>query len=351
MSVWYPEFGLKEDPFGVYDYAIEEARTEERYPRIRTKAVQKIVNLAKSKTNVILAGPKGSGKSTALMQADEEIDNCFSFVGPKTYTDIYNKLWDEMIKLDVEFNCEKDYDDPENVAIRELADKHHKVLYMSLTTGKNILSWFSGSRCKYYDCLKKEKCIFRRAEQTSHITKGNYDREVMLRDGKEICEELSERRDSCPMKRRIVNDYFAVVNEKRAKNAVYLLDIPDDYVDLHPYDKVILARLIEQFQTLGSVVITATDEQYASIRKSESLARIQKQDFPLPTNEELREIYTERIKMSRTERCKLFPFTDNALNYLLDYSEKIPRSFIQLCSQVLAEMQSEQRHEIGRAHV
>jgi hypothetical protein len=350
MSVWYPKFGLKEDPFGVYDYAIEEARAEGRYPRIKTKAVQKIVDKAISKTNVIFAGPKGSGKSTALMKASEEINKlgkyCFNFVGPKTLTDIYNQLWHEMshpIMLDLN----KDFDSPENVALRERQDKNEKNLHLCLMSNKNVLFWFSGSRCKDFDCRKREKCLFTRAESTNTITKGHYDREVMLRTGEEICRELSDRMDACPMKRRIVNDHFASVARERATGAVYLLDIPDDYVDLHPYDKAILAKLIEQFQTLGTVVITATDEQYASVRKSESLARIQKQDFPLPTNEELREIYVQRIKMSRMKKSELFPFTDNALNYLLDYSEKIPRNFIQLCSQVLTAMQSEGRHELA----
>ena len=61
-EIWYPKFGLEEDPFGVYDYTIEEERGE-NYPRIKTLAVQKIVELAKSRTNVILAGKKGAGKT------------------------------------------------------------------------------------------------------------------------------------------------------------------------------------------------------------------------------------------------------------------------------------------------
>jgi hypothetical protein len=74
--------------------------------------------------------------------------------------------------------------------------------------------------------------------------------------------------------------------------------------------------------------------------QSESLARIQRQNFPLPTTEEVKQIYVQRVKAFRSGETDSKIFADQALDYLIDYSKRIPRVFIQNCSLILNAMQN-----------
>jgi len=332
-EIWHSKFGLEEDPFGVYDYTIEEERGE-NYPRIKTLAVQKIVELAKSRTNVILAGKKGAGKTTAMAETAKELgEECFGMIGFRTTADIYNYLWDQISDTE--------------------SEEERKHLEMQFSCGKLRQAdlWFEETNCRYWDCRKRDRCRWiTKGEEGHKALKDKWKDEikhttVTKRKVKDIIWEINYITRSCPMKRLIVNEIL-LSKPKFFMNKVYLLDIHDEFLTCQKRrDEYIIEKLVAILQQIGNVIITATNEQYNRLKVSENVARIRKVNFPLPTQDELKEIYVERVRAFQQNKSEPLPFDDSAVQALIIYSHNIPRHFIQNCSDVLFAMREQRRDE------
>lgn len=326
-------FGLKKDPFGTYDYTLEQ-ESGEQYPRIKTPAVQVILNLAKSGTNVILAGPKGAGKTTAMGEASKELGKeCLAMVGFRTITDIYNYLW-----LEIWRNHRK--------SLEEIKSR------FQLGELRQLPQWFKGERCGYRLCPRgklRAKCLLNTKGEdmgeTYYDSRLKKEVAVPYRTFEKICEELHYIQIRCPMKRFIVNELLKS-KLKHFRNKVYLLDIHDDLLNFkRDYDLSMIDELLNIFQSLGNVVITSTNEQCTKLKKSEAIARIKVMKFPLPTEEDLKEIYEKRVKMVQTPNVNSLLFTEEGVETLIRWSHRVVRVFLQKCSDVYFGMVMEGREE------
>lgn len=330
-EIWYPKFGLEEDPFGIYDYTIEEERGE-GYPRVKTLAVEKIVELGKSRTNVILAGKKGAGKTTAMAKTAKELgEECLAMVGFRTTADIYNHFWAQMYSEDEIDLCLEGFEEA-----------------FSVGKLRGVDLWFEENNCRYWDCRKRDRCRWNTYGSEHH--KALYDKwknknvhtTVIKRSVKEILWEISKIRHSCPMKRLIVNEML--LSKDFFVGKVFLLDIHDEFLTcVKRIDEFIIEKLVAILQQIGNVIITATNDQYTRLKASENVARIRKVNFPLPSQEELKEIYVQRVRTFQRTKSEPLPFDEIAVQALVIYSHNIPRHFIQNCSDVLFAMREQKR--------
>jgi len=316
-DLWYPEFGLRENPFSSYEFTYDTSSGINCY--VKTLAIDRICTYARSGSSVFFVGAKGSGKSVAIHMASVELYSqklILSFVAPKTFADVYNSIWDEFVGLEGQDQGEH-YDDVNTY----LSDRH----------SDDIAAWSGKKRCAYFDCRKRDKCRILNGKS------GNITINLFM-------ENIFRIQNNCPMKRRIIEEMLEDLRGK-LKGYVYLLDVPDDFIDGGKYTKIVMERLVAALQKSGTVIVTCTSEQYKVIAKSESLARYPNVDFPLPTKENLKQMYVERVsafrKNERTEENHLFPFSNQALEYLIDVSEGVPREFIFKCGEVLVKMQRE----------
>jgi len=264
-------FGLKGDPFGTSDYMLEQ-ESGKQYAIIKTLAIKHITALAKTGTNVILAGPKGAGKSTAMAEAGKELDNCLVMAGFRTTADVYNYLWKEILN-----NYRND--------LEALKCRFNQGDFIQLPM------WFKMERCGYKKCPRQKfsPCALQTkgedSEETYFDKRKRKEFFVKYRTFEKICEELFWKKEKCPMKRSIVN---MLLDSKLPyfRDKVYLYDVHDDLLT-SKWDSAIINDLLSIFQRLGTVVITATIDQCTKLSKHEALARIKVMNFPLPTDEEL----------------------------------------------------------------
>ncbi|TET20632.1 hypothetical protein E3J74_01545 [Candidatus Bathyarchaeota archaeon] len=322
---WYPTFGLNENPFGVYDYAVENELYQGFLPLVETKAVDKIVNYAISKTNIILVGPKGGGKSVSVKLSDDKLNEMchdrlvLAFVAPKTFADIYNEIWFELIGVSDEKSV--------------LWDDASMTLSGNFT-GLDFELWMK-KRCQYRNCWRNERCKFINvgpAREKSKVTGSPITAE-------DIFDDIFNVKNDCPMKRHIIHRFLDMrVFRGKLKDSISLIDVPDDFIDRGMYGRRTLEELVSCLQKCGTVILIATNDQYKIMRKGEILGRLLQVQFPLPTERELKEIYNKRLEKFQKGVFKP-TFTDEALSYLVNISRRIPREFIAKSCDVLTTMQ------------
>lgn len=266
-------------------------------------------------TNVILVAPMGAGKSTAMDEVGKKLgDECIAMVGFRTIADLYNFLWDKILKNEKE-------------TIEPLFGKLHEVY-----------SWFKRDYCSYPLCpRKKMRAMCKLQSDGYESSERDYDKRlhqevpVIAREFDEICEELSSKKESCPMKRHIVNGILGCEGLDSFNGKVFLLDIVDDFTNYkRDFDIFPIDELIKNFQVLGKLIVTATHKQYKRMEKSQAISRINVMDFPLMTKEELIEISRERAKMG-----DIPPFTDEVVNVIVSSSHFVVREMLHNCSRVL----------------
>lgn len=320
---WYPTFGLNENPFGVYDYAVENELYQGSLPLVETKAVDRIVGCATSKTNIILAGPKGSGKSVSVKLSAGKLKEIYhdrlvlAFVAPKTFADIYNEIWFELIGID----CEKGV----------LWDDASMTLSGGFI-GLDFELWMK-KRCQYRNCWRKERCKFENVGLAREKSK-NTGSPIAVKD---IFNDIFNIKNDCPMKRHVIHKFLDIFRGK-LKNSIFLIDVPDDFIDRGMYGRRTLEELVSCLQKCGMVILVATKDQCKIMKKGEILGRTMDVDFPLPTERELKEIYNKRLEKFQKSVFKP-TFTDKALSYLVNISRRIPREFIVKSCEVLIAMQ------------
>lgn len=321
-SLWYPAFNLTENPFSLNDYGIEREFYVE-VPLVQTKSVKKVINLVKCKSTVKLVGIKGGGKSVSIALSAKEVEKAVAMIAPRNLADVYNYLFDYLVGFE---------------AGNEERGIEEKLLWKdALTivqgTGKHSSfdqGWLlNKKRCSYWDCRKKERCQFIATPRETLI--GLTDEKILPT----ILEELFHITRNCPMKRFFVHILLDECKRK-LKGYVFLLDVPDDLVE-HKFNRRTFETLVGKLQRAGPVIITATRKQAGVMLNGEALSRIPTEEFPLPTEEELKTIYIERLKSVQEGNFKPI-FTDKALKYLITFSNRVPREFISKCREVLNAM-------------
>ena len=314
----------KKDPFGISDYKLEQESGKE-YTRIRTLAVERILRSARRETNIIFKGPKGAGKSTAMAEAGKILgDECFVMAGFRTLADVYNYLW---LKI---WNNYKD-------DLETLKGRFNQGDFIQLPM------WFKMDRCGYKKCPRQKFSACALQTKGEDSAEELYDKRrqqkffVKYRSFEEICKELHFKKENCPMKRSIVNMLLETRLEK-FRDKVYLYDVHDELLT-QKYDLIYVNVLLRIFQNLGTVVVTATIDQCKKLKTFDALARIKVNRFPLPTDDELKQIYAKRIETQKgTPNVNFLSFTDGTVELLIKLSHNVARIFIQLCSDVFMEL-------------
>jgi hypothetical protein len=290
-NFWYPTFRLRRNPFVSFNYKFEQVYGFAEYIEyVDTPASQLIHNLAVSGISAFIVGERGCGKTTALDLASQGLKNYFLITEPRAMLDIFNEIWNLNIDIDNEY----------------FYSLFEKVLHR----------WFSNQRCT--GC--KRKCSL---PQLRDIRYG-------------VFWLLSDIKVSCLIKEWTFDE---IIKWGRfPKNPVFLIDCPDDILEVGVYEfSKLIAKILDEIG--GTIIITATPEQYQLCLKSDTLARFPKYDFPLPTREQLKQIIIKRIRgFQGWDESAPIPFTDEAIDYLIEVSRYNIRKLLFNCQRVLQKM-------------
>ena len=340
IKLGYLPFGLIKNPFRINCYRLEKVQKEE-YPRIETPAVRKIINEVLMESNVVLTAPKGTGKSTALDEVVKKID-CISMIGFRSLADVYNLLWEEI--------C-----DSENEETKIIVNQSFEVGVL-----RNIHIYFKKIKCEFKGCYKGDRCFWMcKDSSTSSVVKPDKIENLSMEkiheqstgiDKKskvtlnEIKAELQQIRSPCPLKRKIV-DILLDRNIECFTDKIFLFDVFDDLLNFNrDYDITHLDKLFDFFQKQGKcLIITATNKQYKIMEKAEAIERINCESIPLPSNENLIEIYEKRVKIFQKPNMNILPFDESVIKIILKYSHNVTRIFLKNCHIVLMKMIDEGR--------
>lgn len=307
---WYPAFCLRENPFAINDYATE----RERYGYgslnyVETRAVRKILDYAKAGASRIFRGLKGIGKSTAVKLSGEKLIKEEKGVvvvfapAPVSVTDIYNRIWNATV--DFIF-----YEPPTNEESEFLPDYLEE-----FRLGEN-------RTCKRCD----RKCVLEPP----------------------LLNSLSKIKHHCSLKRDIVRALLEKNSIMKTKQTIFILDAPDQIVGKKDKKsegiRYFFEELVSTLKKTSTIILTVTPEQCKALQESPVFGRFKVEDFPLPSEQELKVIYEERVKSFQDEEFKSV-FSEEALSYLINVSGRIPRKFVDIACGVLIKMKAEKLTE------
>lgn len=321
-ELWYPEFGLIDNPFQFYDFYHEQA---EDVPLIETEEVNRIKSMRGA---CYIAGDKGVGKSTVLYMTDKELRKrngtaVFSVIAPTSLTGFYDELFFDLChfyakkkQLDWFFQANVNMDWFE--------------IHTGRRDGKEFLDTI---RCHYGWCKLYQRCKIRFDEPSDSIHRAlNMDN---------LRQALRKVEKYCTLKADLVQRLVAnLPNIEDESRFMFLFDFPDDFYKGFDDFKEVVIRM----RHVGSaVVIMTTRRQYEKLAESDYFGRIQKFEFSQMTNEELKQLYRARIKWQQESGNYPPLLTDEALDYVVKKSIRNPRTLLQICNEVVSSMQAQHK--------
>jgi len=327
-ELWYPAFGLKEDPFQSYDYR-NEIRLDELVPYIKTKAIKFITELTESRKTCGIVGDRGVGKSTVLHLAKDNIierkkfppEWLYVFCSPGSTVEFYNALFDKLIPR-VEYEYDED-------AIKEILDHRiEKGSWFGYGSRESVVGGrITKSRepthlyCRYPGC--------KRGTPRCELPLGGR-KDPSLVNTVKVVRGLNNIDHYCPLKMFLIKEFL--LHKARGTDYLrFLIDLPDDLAKAEEF-----MRLVRVMQDAGSVILIGIREHQRRLQKFDMFARYPFYEFPLMTNEELKELYYARTKWQQKEKAPP-PFTKKALEHIVKQSVRNPRTLIQTCSKLLVD--------------
>jgi energy-coupling factor transporter ATP-binding protein EcfA2 len=323
-KLWYLEFGLKENAFAHADKKTEKTSIE-YYEIVETEATKMVKTLVGSKGRSIVHGPKGCGKSTALLSVRP------LFMKPITVED--EEVEDEAFPIVIGSNSTTELvQDLLSWGLYRLTEKDKKILdtYSSQLRGcidpfippKKDAHFPTKYICYFRGCPIKRRCDFPVFE--SGVTFNNV-------------VNCLPKKGFCPLAEWAVPLVF-----KMLKVNTFLLDVPDEIGHETPpiYFKNFISNLCDE--TNAAIILMATLEQYRALtRATELFARWNHRNFPPISDVEMKVIYESRLASCRDESSPIKfqnPLTTGALEYIILNSHHNPRSMIKNVCLILERM-------------
>jgi len=319
-KLWYPEFGLKDDPFQYNDFN-NEYGFEIEIPRIKTQEVDRIKIL---KATAFIVGDRGVGKSTVLgMAAEEDSNHLFYSIASPSLTSFYNDLFRKLLR----FYRRKG----ELKAIFERAlDKHWFEVQTRHSVGR-ARTELDRIDCHYPYCTLRRRCRIPLKEAVDNI-------EQAL-DYEHLEWVLLNIEKYCPLKVHLVQKLIENLVDVEDVRYRFLLDAPDDlYKGINDFKDT-----VRKMQEAGNAIIMATREQNDKLKKSDYFNRLNTFEFIQMTNEEIEKLHHKRIKWVQAGGSYPLLLTEEALDYVVKKSIRNPRIMLKICEEVLVSMRRQKR--------
>lgn len=352
-ELWYPEFGLRKNPFNLSDKRKELDRRE-TYESIETEATKLVERLINSGGRTIIFGPKGCGKSTTAYYIDEMGNRLIvTVVGPTSLKELISTILSRgltdlqqgSIALAGQFGKEIKLDDTVKKVMEELDKKYSAVLmdwfdqkpqYSQRKNAPNVPTYL----CEFSKCPMTHRCGFPQFRSKFDITfmaVANYLNDV-----------ISAKDINCPLMQWVTVRLFEPFEywsddrlERIQLHKCFVLDFPDEV------GNNISARYFREFVCeLDEIsglpfVILATSQQFYVLWRSDFFARWMKKKFPSMTNEELMEMCKDRLERCRVKDSQIIfqnPLTEDGFKRVFSASAWNPRNVISNVGSVLQRM-------------
>ena len=318
-KLWYPEFGLKGDPFQYNDFCYERSLVYEGLPRIKTEQIKRIEALTGA---CFIVGAAGVGKSTALYEGSQELKkvykNVVSVVSPLSLISFYDNLFDET-----------------NTFYRKNGGKE---IFDREILGRAEEEWIEVKQTRRKDQI---------------LVVCDYPRCTMRKRCKVACREINHSNFSyllsgveqyCPLKVEVVNSMVKHLDEATGNSTFrFLIDVPDDLSSKEVRDFKSTVRLMQRYG--NTLIIMATHEQHRLLEKSDYFRRIKPFDFIQMTNEELEMLFHKRVEWQKAEGDFEPLLTGDALELVVKKSIRNPRFMIGICREIMLNMKVAGRDE------
>jgi len=358
---WFPELGLRDNPFQYNDFQHERQLGEPDFPRVKTEEIKRIKILARQTSGkYFIVGDRGVGKSTVLYMAVQDLkskdkeDNMivFSVVAPTSVVELYDKLFRQFVK----WYKKEDKGTGEttieekisllNAFFRDSVEptevfniKRKKFIHREEYTEHHV-------DCTFWNCPYRKRCAFPLKALSSDMKKVNSEIVVdkLLRIDKYCALKVYLVQSMAKMALHYGFDQGKIIN--------FLLDMPDELYKLEDF-RLTLIRL----SALGTLVLIATRKQYSDLTrlKPDTFSRFVKREFIQLKNKELRELYFARLDWLREKgEGKNYPpfLTEAAIDYVINQSVRNPRLMLKICHETLESvMRDDKSLPIGTEYV
>jgi hypothetical protein len=353
-ELWFPEFGLRKNPFALSDKRTELNRGED-YTPVETDATRLVGRLVNSGGRTIISGPKGCGKTTTAHFMREMNDKSIvAVVGPASLKELISMILSRGLadlqqgfaELSTRVGKEIKLDGIAGKVVGELDKKYSGILRdwfdqkpqysRKKAEGLNAPIFM----CEFSKCPMKHRCEFPQFKSKLDITfmaVANYLNDV-----------VSLRDINCPLMQWVTVRLFEPFEhwsdnhlERIQPHRCFVLDVPDEA------GNNISARYFREFiRELDEVsglpfVILATSQQFYVLWRSDFFARWMRKKFPSMMNEELTEMCEDRLESDRLEDPQIKfqnPFTSDGFKRVFSASAWNPRNVISNVGLVLQRM-------------
>lgn len=341
-KLWYPEFGLRRNPF-IYADKRKEIDLRENYEPVETEATRLVQDMVNFGGQVIIHGPKGCGKSTTLyyinslyytqvLELEDESKLASDtqkiiVIGSESLMELIFKL------LDFALNTNIDLQQSEHMTEMKYEGYSHTIrgflqAYIPKDSANHCPTKYF---CQYPRCKVFPKCEFPTFDDDVTFSKiANY-----------VNKEIVGKNIFCPLAEWILIRLFEV---PAPLGLIFMFDVPDEVgVDApSKYFKNFIADL--ENKSKANMILMATTNQFQSLVRHDFFQRKKSEKFPNMTEEELKLMCKERLqKQNATQN----PISDDAWGYIVVAGANNPRNVIRNAGTVLEAMRKEKRCEVA----
>lgn len=330
-DLWFPEFGLRKNPFALSDKR-SEMQNNEVYEPVETQATRLVQDMIDYGGRVIIDGPKGCGKSTTLYYM------MMAGYASETIVISSRSLMELVFELLVKVLSTLPNEQNEDGVIGE----NKVLLRLNSIYGGTVrgflMAWIPKASnahlpskfvCEYGRCIMGHRCDF--PTFNNDVTFSNVARYVS--------EVISKQNNFCPLAEWILVRLF---EKEKPSNMVFMFDVPDEVgVDVpSKYFKNFISELGDKSK--ANMILMATRKQFNSLTRHDFFQRWNNRKFPSMTGEELKAMCAERLQ---NQKANSNPISDDGWSYLVASSMFNPRTVIWRAGQVLEAMRKEGKNE------